>query len=211
MSYDRLNENILEEFNGMSVLLCTVRKNDPLIALLGDKMDLQVLNYKYNLPFGLDYNSPETLGMDRLAAAAGARSLFPDGPLLVVDVGSCMTYDFISDENVYMGGVISPGIDMRLRAMHEFTSALPEVTLGNDYQSVTIGKTTVECLLAGSVEATAHELKGFIHSLSHHKELQIVITGGRREYLAKRIENNTFVAPNLVLIGLNKIRLLNAH
>jgi len=168
------------------------------------------LNYKLRLPFENLYETPETLGNDRMAACAGAMELLDERPLLIIDSGSCITYDFINEKDQYIGGAISPGIDMKLRAMHEFTENLPETRLTPEYQPLTIGKSTKTCLLEGAVGGTIHEIMGFAATFSKAKSLKMVLTGGNSEYLADKLENSTFAAPNLVLIGLNKIRKLNA-
>ncbi|MFY0672306.1 MAG: type III pantothenate kinase [Bacteroidia bacterium] len=173
--------------------------------------DIVLLNYNLALPFQLEYDTPETLGKDRIAAAAGAMALYTERPLLVIDAGTCITYDFISDKNVYMGGAISPGIDMKLNAMHKFTNKLPLAKLSPDYQPFKPQKSTLSCLLEGAVAGTIHEIKGFIATFGYNKSLKVIINGGSGQYLADKIENSTFAAPNLVLIGLHQILKLNAQ
>lgn len=168
------------------------------------------LDYTLKLPFSIAYKTPETLGKDRLAACAGASALFTERPLLVIDAGTCITYDYISDSNSFIGGAISPGVEMRLRAMHEFTGKLPKPVLPTDYQPLNIGKSTQECLLEGAVSGTINEINGFIATFSDGKPLKVILTGGSSQYLANKIENSTFAAPKLVLVGLQQIRQLNA-
>ena len=168
------------------------------------------LTYRLNLPFTMGYKTPETLGKDRIAACAGAMEIFDNRPLLVIDAGTCITYDFISEHDHYMGGAISPGIELKLRALHEFTDKLPNLPFNPDNKPVNIGKSTNESLLSGAVTGTLHEISGFIATFGSLQTLTIVLTGGHAQYLADNLENSTFAAPNLVLIGLNKIRKLNA-
>jgi len=172
---------------------------------------VHVLSYQSILPFDNFYETPETLGNDRMAACAGAMELTEKRPLLVIDAGTCITYDFITDADSYIGGAISPGIEMRLKAMHHFTENLPKPIFSPEKERVTLGKSTIDCLLAGAVTGTVHEILGFAATFSSAKSLNVVLTGGNSEYLADQLENSTFAAPNLVLIGLNKIRKLNAH
>lgn len=172
---------------------------------------VHMLSYDSILPFKNEYETPKTLGNDRMAACAGAMELVDKRPLLIIDAGSCITYDFITEADSYIGGAISPGIEMKLKAMHHFTDKLPKPTFSTDQERVTLGKSTEECLLAGAVTGTVHEILGFAATFSHAKSLNVVLTGGNSEYLADQLENSTFAAPNLVLIGLNKIRKLNAH
>lgn len=169
------------------------------------------LSYKSVLPFANSYKTPETLGNDRMAACAGAMEICQQRPLLVVDAGSCITYDYITESDTYIGGAISPGIEMKLKAMHHFTEKLPKATFTPENERITLGKSTIDCLLAGAVTGTVHEIMGFAATFTEPKSLNVVLTGGNSEYLADQMENSTFAAPNLVLVGLNKIRQLNAH
>lgn len=168
------------------------------------------LTHELILPFTMGYETPETLGRDRLAACAGAMVLFDERQLLIIDAGTCITYDLISGQDHYMGGAISPGIEMKLVAMHQFTDRLPKATLNTGNEPLIIGKNTNDCLLSGAVSGTLHEISGFIATFGGKQSLTTVLTGGHSQYLADNLEISTFAVPNLVLIGLNKIRKLNA-
>lgn len=188
-----------------------VRHEESLTSLIERRFSKTVpLHYQLNLPFGIDYGTPETLGNDRIASCAGAMELFADRPLLVIDAGTCITYDLISVDNRFMGGAISPGIEMKLKAMAHFTDKLPKATLSTEQEPLNIGKSTIECLLTGAVMGTIHEISGFVATFGKQQSLTTVLTGGDSQYLADNLENSTFAAPNLVLIGLNKIGKLNA-
>jgi len=162
------------------------------------------LDSKTKLPFTLNYKTPETLGTDRIAAVAGAHYFFPDEKCIVIDAGTCITYDFISSENIYFGGAISPGLQMRLNAMHTFTHKLPEIKFSNidDF----IGTSTESCLLAGAFYGIIGEIN---NTISRYKErfgsLQTLICGGDSTLFVKHIKSNIFAAPNLILYGLNRI------
>ncbi|MGB0430367.1 MAG: type III pantothenate kinase [Bacteroidia bacterium] len=169
-----------------------------------------ILNYQVKLPFAINYDTPETLGKDRIAACAAATIMYAHRPLLVIDAGTCITYDFINETNTYIGGAISPGIVTKLKAMHQFTQKLPFAQINTDYQPFTPQKSTKTCLLEGAYAGTIHEIRGFIATFGMHKSLKVVFTGGFGEYLADKVENSTFAAPNLVLVGLQQIRKLNA-
>lgn len=155
------------------------------------------------------YKSPDTLGLDRLAGVLGAKALFPNRNCLVIDAGTCITYDAIDKNGVYEGGSISPGLNMRLKAMHQFTGRLPEVELSdyNDWQ----GDDTVSAMLSGTVNGSAEEIKGFIEIYnSKYPELQVILCGGDAIFFDTRLKNSIFAhalktEPDLVLIGLNEV------
>ncbi len=167
------------------------------------------LNYKTKLPISLGYESPETLGKDRIAAVVGAKKQFSSSQLLVIDAGSCITYDFLT-EGVYLGGAISPGIQMRLKAMNDFTNKLPLIDWSGEERPQTIGKTTITSMLSGTINGILGEMKGFIKDyLIQYPKLQTVITGGDANFFEKELKNGIFADPNLVLKGLNEILLYN--
>lgn len=155
------------------------------------------------------YKSPETLGLDRLAGVIAAKALFPDTNCLVIDAGTCITYDAIDKEGVYFGGSISPGLKMRLDAMHKFTGRLPKVEYSNyaDWQ----GFDTNSAMLSGVVNGSFQELKGMIEVYnSHYLGLQVILCGGDAIFFDSRLKNSIFAPtlktePNLVLIGLNEV------
>ena len=125
--------------------------------------------------------------------------------VLVIDAGTCITYDFINSDNEYLGGVISPGLTMRARAMHEFTAKLPLVEVVEEEKSI-LGKTTQQCLKIGVVKATALEIDGFISEYKNNfQDLTVILTGGDRQILSKNVKNSIFAPSNFLLEGLNQI------
>jgi type III pantothenate kinase len=166
-----------------------------------------VLNASTPLPIGVNYKTPETLGADRLAAAVGSLNYYR-GNKLIVDLGSCITYDLVDKDQVFQGGLISPGVNMRLKAMHEFTAGLPLVDLQLT-QDLT-GKTTEECVLSGALNGTLAEINQVIYRyFQQFDDLRVIICGGGAVYFDKKMEIDTFVVPNLVLEGLNSILRFN--
>ncbi|MFH1159430.1 MAG: type III pantothenate kinase [bacterium] len=150
------------------------------------------------------YKNPARLGKDRLACAVAGSRLFEGFPVLVVNAGTCITYDLVNAQNEYLGGAISPGLAMRLKVMHTFTSKLPLVTL-TDPETMT-GDTTRSSMLSGAVNGTAAEVKGMI--LKYRKlypGLQVILSGGDMEFLEKLLKIRIFAFPNIVLIGLKHI------
>lgn len=168
------------------------------------------LNHKTALPITNAYKSPETLGRDRLSVAVAAAGLFPEKNCLIIDAGTCITYDFIDENKKYHGGSITPGLEMRLKAMNAFTAKLPLV----DRKKLkdTIGKDTVTSLRTGAQHGATLEMEGFIRDYkSRFGDVQVLLTGGDANYFAKTLKTKIFVNPNLVLIGLNKILLHNVQ
>jgi type III pantothenate kinase len=171
-----------------------------------------LLEFTRDLPFPFHnrYESPETLGLDRIAAVLGAMQLFPGKNCLVIDAGTCITYDLVTADKDYYGGAISPGIRLRFEALHNFTARLPLVELENNF-SDQIGKDTRRSILSGVQNGVLHEVEGFIsHFRSQHPELQVLVCGGDLNFFDAHLKNSIFAQPDLVLIGLNTV-LDNTH
>lgn len=166
------------------------------------------IDHKTKLPFKNKYKTPKTLGRDRMAGVAGGQALFPRKNCLVIDIGTCITYDIIDQGGTYWGGNISPGVELRLKAMHNFTSNLPLVKRGKLVNL--IGNTTSSALQIGAAGGVLHEINGFIEAAKmEYKGLNVILTGGDAHFFADKLKTKIFVNPNLVLIGLNQI--LNLH
>lgn len=169
---------------------------------------VHILDHQDKLPLRLDYETPETLGRDRLANACGAWSLNPGRNSLVIDLGTCIKYDLVHKSGTYMGGAISPGLGMRFRSLHEFTDKLP-LLVKNTAHSI-IGTSTATSMAVGVKDGIVHEINGFIDRYSHEYEgLTIFMTGGDASHFDKGFKNAIFANPDLTLIGLNEILLLN--
>lgn len=205
ISQDRLHAwlNAHGPFDG--IILSSVASHDPEIEkLLSESAPLLVLNEKMPLPIRNLYHTPETLGKDRLAAAVGAFALYPGKNVLSVDAGTCITYDFLTKNGEYLGGGISPGIRMRLRAMNAFTGKLPLVEL-REFHAL-VGKNTEESILSGVIHGVTEEIKGLVSLYrEQYGEVITVISGGDQEFLHNNLKINIFAVPNLVLFGLNEI------
>lgn len=169
------------------------------------------LSKALKLPLHLAYQTPETLGQDRLAGAIGASTLFPGQPCLAIDIGSCITYDFVSADGIFTGGSISPGLQMRLRAMAYYTAALPLVAYAWDQVPPLTGRSTQAAMLSGAVRGVLNEMEGFIAEyLQAEPDLQVVLSGGNAAFFASNLKRSIFAEPHLVLKGLHQILLFNA-
>lgn len=150
------------------------------------------------------YDTPETLGADRVAAVVGARVLYPDKSCIVIDVGTCITYDLVGLDDNFYGGIISPGVRMRFKAMNTFTKRLP--LLEPEPIPEFIGKSTKHAMQSGVMNGILSEINGFVEEYSKVlTNINVILCGGDATYFANRIKNPNFVIPGLVLIGLNRI------
>ncbi len=170
--------------------------------------DIPLLSADTPLPIQLDYKTPETLGPDRIAAACGAWSLYPQQDCLVIDAGTCITVDFLDHDGVYHGGAILPGIGMNLQALHTFTAKLPLIEIDPGRKAPVLGRSTEESIVAGTLGATLLALAGYV-ALYRQKcpSLQVLLTGGDADRLAQGGTAGWQQVPHLTLTGLNEILL----
>ncbi|MCC9165329.1 type III pantothenate kinase [Pontibacter harenae] len=162
------------------------------------------------LPINILYKTPETLGVDRIAGAVGAKFLFPQRNCLVIDAGTCITYDFTDNQGQYHGGGISPGINMKFKALHTFTGRLPLVQQTSEHFPLT-GQTTQESILSGVLAGTCAEVNGIIQAYEQKSEdLLVILCGGDAGFFETNLKGRIFVIPELVLLGLHRILIHNA-
>lgn len=165
------------------------------------------LDQHTEVPFFNEYNSPSTLGVDRIALASAAISKYPDQNVLVIDAGTCITYDFINSQKVYLGGAISPGIILRYKSLNEYTANLPFLNRSN---FKLIGKDTDSSIHSGVLNGLIQEIDGVIDQYKRkYKNLTVVLTGGDTNFLAKKLKSTIFANPNFLLEGLNSILIHN--
>lgn len=201
---------LLAEYKPTQSLLCSVA-GDPVscIQLLEQYTNYKRLSPELTWPFSSAYLTPQTLGMDRVAGVAGALVFFPNSSSLVIDAGTCVTYDIITHQGVHLGGVITPGLQMRLNAMHHFTQKLPQLTF--EHSNEAIGRSTNEAMLSGTYFGMLNEINGFIERYeADYGPLEVLICGGDAYLFDKHMKKDIFAAPDLVLFGLNKILEINA-
>lgn len=156
------------------------------------------------------YGTPQTLGGDRLAAAVGANAIYPGANVMIVDFGTAITIDLVTNKGEFLGGNISPGADARLRALHDYTSNLP--LCENTWDTVLLGRNSQEAICSGVLNGILYEIEGYIARLEQeYEELKIIFTGGDGKYFAKRLKNTIFATYDLVVHGLNRIMEYNAN
>lgn len=165
-----------------------------------------IVNSTTKVPFKNRYATPKTLGIDRIALATATFTQYPNKNVLVIDAGTCITFDFINKEGEYLGGAIAPGIRMRLKAMHHFTSKLPLITDSDFDINKFIGDSTKNAMLSGVYNNVVCEIEGVILKYQiEFKNLTVVLTGGDHLFLAKNLKNPIFAKPFFVLEGLNAL------
>jgi type III pantothenate kinase len=173
-------------------------------------VNLLILSPSTNVPFINLYETPKTLGVDRIALVAAAVNKFTKKNILIIDAGTCITFDFVNDQSEYLGGAIAPGIEMRYKALHSFTSKLPNLT--KKVPQNFIGNNTNESINSGVVNGVLQELEGVINQYKKkYSDLTVVLTGGDTNFLAKQLKSSIFANPNFVLEGLNEILIFNKN
>ncbi|MBI3502420.1 MAG: type III pantothenate kinase [Bacteroidetes bacterium] len=211
ISIDNLQELLLKNSSVKNVILSSVANYDKnIFEYIKSKYNSIELSHETKLPIENIYRTPETLGKDRLACAVGANSLFRNQNVLAVDAGTCIKYDFVNEENQYLGGGISPGIEMRFKALNQFTDKLP--LLNYKYFDKLIGENTDESIFSGVMNGVAEEVKGIISRYKEqYPDVKVVCTGGYMKFLEKIFNisasgnSNIFADSFLVLKGLNVI------
>lgn len=207
--YDSVSA-LLSDFNFIrqaknAIIGSVVDELELFYSALSSILPTLVFNSQTKTPLINLYHSAATLGSDRLAASIGAYNLYPNSTILVIDAGTCIKYNFTNSKNEYLGGAISPGIEMKFKALEHFTSKLPLINFDRSYTEL-IGENTENSILSGVLNGSIAEIDGLISDYkSKFPDIICILTGGDSEFLAKRLKNSIFTHQNLVLKGLNDI------
>ena len=170
---------------------------------LKSKAEIHFITHESKFPFANLYSTPTTLGIDRMVLASGAVLQHPNQNRLVIDMGTCITYDFIDENDNYLGGAISPGLRLRYESLHQHTAKLPLLT--KNYPETFIGNSTQESIHSGVINGVASEIDGFIELYkTQYAKFIIILTGGDAEFLAIRLKNTIFANSNFLLESLNQ-------
>ncbi|MCT4664362.1 MAG: type III pantothenate kinase [Flavobacteriales bacterium] len=187
-------------------IISNVRFSKEHLKRLFENLPLKVffLDSETPLPIKLDYKTPKTLGKDRIATAVAAYYDFPNSNCIIIDIGTCITIDFLDAKGVFHGGRISPGLQMRLSAMNHFTGKLPLVERNLDIDI--IGKSTEESLQSGAFYGILHEIEGTIHHFKQHYDfINVILTGGGAHAFDKRLKSSIFASNHFLVKGLKYI------
>jgi len=214
-----VKQGLLSEISGMSLenILQTAEKPDAaIISSVAGKSEFYlkelnqlnipgiILDHHTSLPFTNTYKTPQTLGYDRIASAAGAAALYPNTDTLIIDAGTAITFDVLTGRGIFLGGNISPGARMRGKAMNTFTNKLPET--GPEKNFTLLGTTTHEALVNGIMNGIHFEIMGYVNQLrNNYPDLLVILTGGDCHYFELPTAIMHQKIPDLALIGLNAI------
>lgn len=153
-------------------------------------------------PIKIAYKTPDTLGIDRMVLAASAYFQYSSKNILVIDTGTCITYDFVDDKGIYQGGAISPGIQLRYQSLNEYTHKLPLLEM--EFPDYFIGKSTKSSIHSGVINGVIYEIDGVINQYDKKfKDLTVILTGGSADFLRDKLKNSIFANSNFLLEGLN--------
>jgi type III pantothenate kinase len=195
----------LTQSTATNVLVSSVKEDaDEILSWTTQAKKKFKLDHQLPLPIANRYKTPNTLGVDRLAGVCGAQQLFPFQHCLVIDAGTCITYDFIDKDGNFLGGGISPGLAMRFKAVHTFTAKLPLISAKADVPL--IGDSTETCIQSGVINGMVEEITGIIDRYRKKYEgLRVILCGGDSLFFENQLKASIFASPELVLVGLNSI------
>lgn len=202
--FDKTLDFLQEEFTVIQKVMLSVvgTFSDKSKAKLEKRFKVFEISPTVKVPYTNDYTTPETLGFDRIALVSAAAAQYQDKNVLIIDVGTCITYDFLNSERRYKGGSISPGIDMRYKALNHFTEKLPLLD-ANIPQNLT-GNSTQTSIHSGVINGVTFEVDGIIDAYKQeNRDLTVILTGGNAHFLRDRLKNTIFANPNFLLEGLN--------
>lgn len=178
--------------------------NKTKIEILKNALNLTILNASVSLPFKNNYGTPRTVGADRLALVSASIKNFPNKNVLIIDAGTCITYDFVNSKNEYLGGAISPGIRLRYKSLNNLTAKLP--LLDSKQPQNIIGNSTSESIHSGVVNGIVMEIDGVVNEYqTKFEDLTVILTGGDTEFLSNQLKSSIFAHSNFLLEGLNFI------
>lgn len=196
---------IIDDFSPERIISCSVSDTPEEQAALLAGYEVLIFDHRTPLPVQNLYETPQTLGLDRLAAVVGAERIFGGRDCLVIDIGTCITYDFLDQNKQYHGGSISPGIDIRFRGMHDYTRRLPLISTYDEAVDM-IGKSTREGMTSGVLHGIAAEIDGIILRYTQKSpDLQVILCGGDAKRFESKLKASIFASPELVLVGLIRI------
>ena len=209
------SEFIIDEIDDFLLLYPSI-KNLIVCSVTDITLNLEKYNFNNvhfvssnsNIPFENLYLSKDSLGNDRIALVSSASISYPGKNVLIIDAGSCITYDFINDKNQYLGGAISPGLNMRYKSLNEFTSKLPLVSF--ESSDKLIANQTIDSINVGVANGVVFEIEGFVRQyLSEYDNLTVILTGGNSDFLSNQLKISIFANQNFLLEGLNNLIKLN--
>ena len=204
-------EKIFSKFVVSKIILSSVGGiNEEVVTFLSEKAPVLLLTSETKVPFVNAYGTPKTLGVDRIALMAAASVQYSKQNVLVIDAGTCVTYDLLTKDKVYLGGAISLGLQMRYKSLNAFTEKLPKLEFLAPENL--IGTNTETSIHSGVVNGLVAEINGVVEQYKQQfSDLTVVLTGGDTIYLSKRLKNGIFAHPNFLIEGLHAILKHNTY
>ncbi len=202
-------EKLVRQYKPAKSILSSVINHNPAIeSILAEQGKFHKLGAASKLPVTTPVGKPETVGADRLALAVAAIHLYPNTHTLIVGLGSCITYNFVNKFHEFLGGSISPGLEMRFKAMHEFTAMLPLVTADGNFPLT--GYDTRTNMLSGAILGMSKEIDGIIGEYElRYSNFNALLTGGDMPFFAPHLKKKIFADPYLIYKGLYAISEFN--
>lgn len=180
------------------------------LTVLRERFQLLELSHETPIPFKNKYATPKTLGIDRIALVSAAVYHYPNTNVLIIDAGTCITYDIVTAKNEYIGGAIAPGLRLRYAALHNLTANLP--LLQTEEPKNKVGNSTSSSMHIGVVHGVVNEIDGFIKTfIEEYPDLTVILTGGDANFLAEQLKSSIFANSNFILEGLNYILKFNSN
>jgi type III pantothenate kinase len=208
-SLEKLKE-FIQHTSAENLIISSVTADPRVILAWANANRKIILDHTLPVPIHNRYATPNTLGVDRLAGICGANHLFPNENCLVIDAGTCITFDVIDKDKNYWGGSISPGLSMRFQAVNTFTAKLPLVHLVDQVEL--IGNSTERCIQSGIINGTLAEMEGLISQYQKKfPDLKVILCGGDTVFFENNLKASIFAIPDLVLSGLNSILIYNVN
>jgi type III pantothenate kinase len=215
-SYHEISKEVIAQFMdthpGITscILSSVVRHPEDITGYLGNRLLFLVLDEHTPIPIRNLYETAGSLGKDRLAAAVAGAAKFPGENVLVICAGTALTFDFVNDQGAYLGGSISPGMQMRFNALHTFTDKLP--LLSYQEPAGLVGSNTEMSIIYGVINGMTAEIEGVASGyLKNYPGLKIILSGGDLNYFVKPLKISIFALPNIVIHGLQQILLFNVN
>lgn len=205
-------DTLRKEFDQMkkAIISSVGRLKEKDLAYVKRNFDLVEFNSNTVVPFVNLYETPHTLGLDRIALVSASIKQFPNNNVLIIDAGTCITYDFVTSNNEYLGGAISPGISMRYNSLHNLTANLP--LLEKEVPQSIIGNSTSRSIHSGVINGILKEIDGNIGTYQNkYSNLTVILTGGDANFLSKQLKSSIFANSNFLLEGLNHILQINSN
>lgn len=202
---------LIENAEAKRAILSNVGKvKEPLLKSLEAGLSFLHVNSKTPVPVKLDYATPHSLGTDRVANAVAAAKFYANTNVLIIDFGTCIKYDLVREDNIFLGGAISPGLDMRFHAMHKRTGRLPRIKAWKEKELIWPGKDTRGSMVSGVLQGIEAEIGHYVAQANERfEDLKVIATGGDFRFFEKAFKNIIFAHPYLTLAGLHEILLYN--